>query len=277
MSLRGHIQRQILLTPFFGFSAMKRNQWKRSLENIRKSYHRWAYRVQASFANPDTMIRMQRCIFPAALIRGVPIRTCKFTRWCPWCWARQAAHAFDLLTAQPPPADHVAVAFLSKRWKHLPDNEAMSPPVHKRAIDSLGDWIGDFTSKKFRTRQPCHGAVLSSSIISTNKRGVSGRRFGVAIIHRDDILTWQRWQNREDDIATNFLAVYPDASHNSLAKAVVKVFRFPKALFNSPRSCFEPTVRLRRDYRFFRTVGACFNTNLDLKEPTDGLDPARTE
>lgn len=273
-SLRGHVQRQVLFTPLLGVEALKKGSWTRHAEEIRKRFCRWVFRMRTAWPSTETVMQMQCCFPSATLVSGRKLYSCRRTRFCPWCFARQTAGVFDLLSAMEIPSEHVMVGFRQSRRLFAEDNDRMSPALKRDCVGVLTRWVGDFRSDFMKKTLPSFGAVINHSVLCTTDYNVTATRFGVAIVSKAQVEIWIKWQNAQKQFKSEkrYVRVFEDTTPDSIAKAVVSAFKFPKRIFTITPDNLALVLRSPKRYRFLRTTGACYsNPGLKKKkESTNG-------
>lgn len=272
-SLRGHVQRQVLFTPLLGVDSIKKGGWGKQYEKIRLRFHKWVYRMRTKWPTTETVMQMQLCYPPATMLTGRKFRSCKRTRFCPWCHARQMAQVLDLVCAVPVLADHVIVAFRNSRKLYARDGGLMSPELKKNCTKVLASWIGSFRASNFHQILPAYGAVVNHTLLCTTDYNIKAERNGIALVPKHQVDTWLAWQNgpKEFDSERRYVRAFEDATHASVAHAVVVAFKYPKRLFTITPDNLALVLRLQKRYRFLRTTGACYsNPGLKKKESTHG-------
>jgi hypothetical protein len=271
-SLRGHVQRQCLFTPMLGVKAIKGAKWNSKYELMRKRFNAWVYAVREAWPQTSTVRNMQLCVFPATALSGRGVRTCKRIRQCPWCWARHAVSIFDLLKTTPVPSGHIVITFSHRRRLYATETQLMTSTQKTQAVGVLATWIGDFKGSTFQKTNPFYGGAIDHALFCTDYEVVA-RRFGVCIIPADQIDAWRAWQNgpRKFQTEKRHIRVFDDVSEKTLAKAVVAAFKFPRRLFYTSTINLAHALALKKNYRFFRTVGACYASNPGLKKDGDNV------
>lgn len=266
-SLRGHVQRQCLFTPLLGVDAIKKGGWGKNYEKIRKRLHKWVYRMRTAWPTTETVMQMQLCFPPATMLTGRKFWACKRTRFCPWCFARQAGHIFDVVSTTPVPPDHVVIGFRHSRRLHDKQRGLMTPELKKDCARVLAAWIGSFRASKFQKLLPSHGAAIGHVLRCTSDYNITAQRNGVALVPRDQVDAWRAWENGPKDYESEkrYVRVFDDTSPASIARATVVAFKYPKHTFHTTPENLAHVLHLPKQYRFLRMIGACYS-NPGLKK-----------
>lgn len=267
-SLRGHVQRQCIMTPLLGIASIRKGGWGKQYQKIKKKFHKWVYRMRTAWPSTETVRQMQLCFPPAAMLTGRKFWACKRSRFCPWCFARQTANVFDTLISTPLPGnDYVVLGFRNSRGLRDKHNDPMSAALRTDCASRLAEWIGAFRAGAFNKTLPAVGMVIGHHLVCTSQYRVSAQRHGVAIVTRQQAELWKAWENGPKLFTSERrgVRVYEDASPTSIARATVTAFKFPRYLFSASPDDLALMLRLRKQYRFIRKTGACYS-NLGLKE-----------